>query len=372
MPTDFPQSFRKTETPAAPAIPDDHRTPAAINHTRARYPDRPSTEWPDMTRQRQLPVIPASFFGIVLGLAGLGNAWRAAHRVWSLPAVVGESLLLLATLVWITLVAFYVAKWIYASHHARSELSHPVQCCFVGLIGVSGMLIAGAILPYSRGVALILFVVCVIYTVLFAAWRTGTLWQGGREAAHTTAVLYLPTVAGSFVTAAVASALGYADWGQLAFGAGLFSWLAIESVLIHRLYTAEALPLPIRPTLGIQLAPPTVGAIAYLGISSGPPDLFVHALLGYGLLQALILIRLLPWIRAQPFSAGYWGFTFGLSALASAPLRLIERGETGPIALLAPYLFIGANVIILAMSLATLNLWARGKLLPPVPAPAAS
>jgi tellurite resistance protein len=24
------------------------------------------------------PIIPASFFGMVLGLAGLGNAWRAA------------------------------------------------------------------------------------------------------------------------------------------------------------------------------------------------------------------------------------------------------------------------------------------------------
>jgi len=37
--------------------------------------------------------------------------------------------------------------------------------------------------------------------------------------------------------------------------------------------------------------------------------------------------------------------------------------------LLAPYLFIGANVIILAMALATLNLLARGKLLPPAPPP---
>lgn len=25
------------------------------------------------------PIVPAAFFGIVLGLAGLGNAWRVAH-----------------------------------------------------------------------------------------------------------------------------------------------------------------------------------------------------------------------------------------------------------------------------------------------------
>nr|WP_283255995.1 hypothetical protein [Dyella humicola] len=74
--------------------------------------------------------------------------------------------------------------------------------------------------------------------------------------------------------------------------------------------------------------------------------------------------RLLPWIREQPFSPGYWGFTFGVAALAAAPLRLIERGETGPIALLAPYLFAAANLIILGMAIATLNLLVRGKLLP--------
>lgn len=322
-----------------------------------------------MPTPSRLPIVPASFFGIVLGVAGWGGAWRVAHRVWALPAMIGESLLLFAALIWLTLLTLYTAKWIVARPAAITELGHPVQCCFVGLIGVTTMLIAAAALPYSRATADVLFVLGAIYTLAFAVWRTGGLWQGGREAAHTTAVLYLPTVAGSFVTAAVSSALGYVGVGELAFGAGMFSWLAIESVLIHRLYTAEALALAIRPTIGIQLAPPTVGALAYLNLTDGPPTLLVHAMLGYGLLQALVLLRLLPWIRAQPFSAGYWGFTFGVTALAAAPLRLIERGDTGPIAALAPYLFLGANVIVLVMIVATLRLLLQGKLLPaPVPA----
>lgn len=322
-----------------------------------------------MPNRLKLPMVPASFFGIVLGLAGLGNAWRVAHRVWQMPAAVGEMILAIATLVWLTLLAFYIAKWIVARPYAISELGHPVQCCFVGLIGVTAMLIAVSALPYSRGVAMTLFIAGMLYTVGFAVWRTGGLWQGGRDVAHTTAILYLPTVAGSFVTAAVAATLGYSGWGELAFGAGLFSWLAIESVLVQRLYTAEALPPPIRPSLGIQLAPPPVCALAYLSLTEGPPTLFVHALIGYGLLQVLVLARMLPWIRAQAFSAGYWAFSFGISALAAAPLRLIERGETGPIAQLAPYLFVGANVAIGLMAAGTLYLLLRGKLLPPPPAP---
>ena len=42
---------------------------------------------------------------------------------------------------------------------------------------------------------------------------------------------------------------------KLAFGADMFSWLAIESVLLHRLYTASALAPALRPTLGISNCP---------------------------------------------------------------------------------------------------------------------
>jgi len=49
--------------------------------------------------------VPASFFGIVLGLAGLGGAWRAAARVWHLPVAVGEALMLAAGVVWALMLA---------------------------------------------------------------------------------------------------------------------------------------------------------------------------------------------------------------------------------------------------------------------------
>lgn len=44
-----------------------------------------------MTTRFKPPIIPAAFFGIVLGLAGLGNAWNAAHQLWHMPALVGEA-----------------------------------------------------------------------------------------------------------------------------------------------------------------------------------------------------------------------------------------------------------------------------------------
>jgi tellurite resistance protein len=317
-----------------------------------------------VTLKDSLPVIPASFFGMVFGILGLGNCWRVATRIWALPSGVGEALMLIGSLVWAVLVMLFLAKWFVRGREARAEFEDPIQCCFVGLVPVSTMLVALAALPYYRSLAFALFSLGVSGTVLFAIYRTGQLWMGGRDPASTTPVLYLPSAAGCFVIAIVSGEFGYAEWAPLAFGAGLFAWVTIESVLIHRLYTVNALPPVLRPTLGIQLAPPSVGTVAYLSITSGNPDLAAYGFIGYGLLQAVILIRLLPWILIEPFAISYWAFTFGGTALPLACLLVVERGDKGPIALLAPALFAIANVVILGIGIGTILLLLKGRLRP--------
>lgn len=317
----------------------------------------------------RLPLVPAAFFGMVLGLGGLATAWRSASTLWSnLPSTIGEVIGLVAVAVWAIVALLYALKWILARDQALAEAEHAIQCCFIGLAGVSTMLVAVIVLPYSAVAAWIFFLSGAAFTLLFALWRTGRLWQGNRDAASTTAVLYLPTVAGSFMTAIGASALGHADWGQLAFGAGFFSWLAIESVLINRMLTAPEMALPLRPSMGIQLAPPAVGCVAYLSVTTGIPDVLAHAMLGYAVLQALLLLRLLPWIMRQPFAASYWGATFGATALATAVLRMAGRGDGGAVQTLAPVLFVTANIVVGLIAVGTVLLLVRGKLVPaPVP-----
>jgi tellurite resistance protein len=309
--------------------------------------------------------VPAAFFGIILGLVGLGSAWRMAAAMWTVPPVIGEAIMLTATGVWAVLILLYAAKWIWAGVEALAEFRHPVQCCFIGLVPIATALIGIAIRPYALHVAATLAAAGIVGQLIFGLYRTGQLWMGGRDPTTTTPVLYLPTVAGSFVSAITLSAFGHPEWGAPFFGVGVLSWFAIESVLLHRLYTVAELPAALRPTLGIQLAPPTVGCTAYLSITSGPPDLFAQMLLGYGLFQALLLIRLMPWIVRQPFAPSYWAFTFGLAAIAIAFLRFVERGASGPIPLAAPYVFTAVNLAIGGIAAGTLWLLLRGRLLPP-------
>ncbi|HVI27055.1 dicarboxylate transporter/tellurite-resistance protein TehA [Hansschlegelia sp.] len=305
---------------------------------------------------------PAAYFGIVLGLAGLGGAWRAAALAWRLPGLIGEAVYILAGAVWAVLVLLYAVKAVLAPDKLAAEVAHPVQCCFIGLAGVATMLVAGGLAPHAAGAGTVLFSLGLLFTLGFAVWRTGGLWQGGRDPSATTAVLYLPSVAGSFVSATGAAALGHPEWGQLAFGAGLFSWLAMESVLLHRLLTGPETPVALRPTLGIQLAPAPVAAVAYLSVGGGAPDLPAHALIGYALLQVLVLARLSPWIAKAGAVPGLWAFSFGATALATASILLVAHGDAGALIVLAPALFVAANSLIVGLAVMTLALLLSGRM----------
>ena len=320
-----------------------------------------------MRENSGLPIVPVSFFGMVLGLCGLGGSWRAAHALWGVPAIVGEAIMAAGALVWAVVLLLYVLKWTLARPAALEELHHPVQSGFVGLAGVATLLVSIGAAPYSRALAEGLLLAGALFTLGFGVWRTGGLWRGERDPEAATPVMYLPLVAGSFVTGTACGVLGFQDWGQLAFGAGLFSWLAMESVLLNRFQHGSALPPAQRPSLGIQLAPPVVGAVTYLSLTDGGPDIFARALLGYGLLQLLLIARLLPWILRQPLSPAYWAFTFGLTALATATLLLVARGETGVLAVLAPFLLALATGVVALASAHSLWQLASGRLLPPSP-----
>jgi tellurite resistance protein len=264
----------------------------------------------------------------------------------------------------------YARKWIAQREQAVAELQHALQSSFAALAPVSSMLAAMALIPFSRDAATALFVLALAAQLALGLALNGRRWMGGRPPELVTPAVYLPSVAQSFVAATASAAFGWHQLGLLFFGVGLLAWLALESLILQRAATGTALPPALRPLLGIQLAPAVVGGGSWMALTSGAPDTFAFLLLGYGLYQALLLLRLLPWIREQGFVPGYWAFSFGTAALPALAMRLAERGATGLVADLAPVLFVAANVVFALLVAGTLRLLARGTLLAAV-APAA-
>jgi tellurite resistance protein len=246
-----------------------------------------------------------------------------------------------------------------------------VPSAMVALVPVSTLLAAITLKTLAPAVAWTLLVAGLAAQLGLGLWLTGRFWQGGRPPESINATVYLPAVAQNFVAAIASASFGWTTLASLFFGAGLFSWLALESMVLNRAATLTPLEAAQRPLQGLQLAPAVVGGLAYVGLTSGPPDLMAHMLLGYGLYQALLAARLLPWTLKSGFTPSYWAFSFGVMALATMALRMQLRAPDQALwPLLTPVLFVLANAVMATLLWRTLSLARQGRLFPPrVPAP---
>lgn len=312
---------------------------------------------------QQVLNLPAGYFGMVLGTIGMGFAWRYASTLWPVSPWPGEILVMLAVVIWFLLSVAYLSRALRFPQSVLAEMRHPVMSSFVSLFPATTLLVAIGFVPWYRPLSLGLFSVGVVVQLGYAAWQSAGLWRGKHPQEATTPGLYLPTVANNFISAMACGALGFHDAGLVFLGAGVFSWLSLEPVILQRLRSAGELPGALRTSLGIQLAPALVACSAWLSVNGGQADTFAKMLFGYGLLQLLFMLRLLPWYLSQPFNASFWSFSFGVSALATTGLHLGQSSASGFFHAIAVPLFIFTNGIIALLLVRTFVLLMQGKLL---------
>lgn len=307
--------------------------------------------------------LPSSYFGMVLGIIGTGFAWRYAASILPVSDLPGNMLIGLASAIWLILVAFFLFRLICYPYSVLEEIRHPIKSCFVSLFPATTTLVSIGIEPWFPFFALILFITGAVGQLSYASWQSAGLWRGSHPATAATPGLYLPTVANNFISAMACGAFGFHDAGFLFLGAGVISWITLEPSIVHRMRSAGEMPKEVRPSLGIQVAPAFVACGAWLAVNGGEVDVFAKMLFGYGLLQMLFIIRLLPWYANQPFSPAFWAFSFGVSSMANTALHLGHSAPDGALHVLSIPLFIGANLIIAFLVLRTILLLLRGNLL---------
>ncbi|MBG2710621.1 dicarboxylate transporter/tellurite-resistance protein TehA [Proteus columbae] len=291
----------------------------------------------------------SGYFGVVLGMIGTGIAWRYAAKEHNYPSYIGEIFIGVGCLVWLTLTLFLLGKWLFHRHAILDEIKHPVASGFTSLFPATTVLVSIGLSPYSPLFSLVLFSLGAIAQLAYSSWLIGYQWKGEYPKMATTPVLYLPTVANNFICAMACGAFGFNDLGILFFGAGVFSWLSLEPAILNRIRSEGLMDEKSRLSFGIQLAPALVACSAYLAINDNHIDFFAKMLLGYGLLQLLFMVRLIPWFVKQSFSLPFWSFSFGVSALAKASLNMSMASNSHFMQLLSTALFIFANLIILLL-----------------------
>ncbi len=306
--------------------------------------------------------VPASFFSIVLGLAGLGAAWRSAAHAYGVSDWLADALLAVSAALFLAVLAAQLLRAVRGGA-LRSELEHPISGSLAALGPASLLLLSAGVSMHFRDLALVLFWIGAAGQVAIGVWLAGRWVLAAADPKAVTPALHLPSV-GFLLAAVAAGAVGRVDAGWLFFGAGIVLWLVVAAALLDRYVSAGELPAAVRPLVALEIAPPAAALLAWQSLEGGAPDTVSRILLGFGLFQALVVARLLGRLRDVPFSPSYWAFAFPLAALAAGALRQSAAAPGSVAAALALPLFIVANAAIAAIAWQTIVAASRGKLLP--------
>lgn len=77
--------------------------------------------------------LPAGYFGMVLGIIGLGFSWRFAATIWPVTTLPADVLVILAILIWALLMFAFITRLIRHANTLREEIGHPLKSSFVSL-----------------------------------------------------------------------------------------------------------------------------------------------------------------------------------------------------------------------------------------------
>jgi tellurite resistance protein len=261
-------------------------------------------------------------YAIALGFAGLGGVWTEAQSTVNASPLVGLCLVVAAFIVWLWLTVRYVVGLIRSPGALAADLDHETTGPSVAYLPVVAILITthfhaqlGSVAPWINGIFVaMLAVVCAF---LLTRWVSGSFAVSSPHPGY-----FLPVVAGPFIASLGFSTEFEHGAAVAAFGVGVFFWAITGSVVFGRLMTGGPLAPGSLPSLGILLAPPATGGVAWFAANGGHPDSVTDVLGGVLVLMLLLQLCLIPRYRRGGFSLDFWAFSFPLASTANYSVRL--------------------------------------------------
>ena len=295
---------------------------------------------------------PPAIFPSIMGLYGLGLAWRRGAVVFDLPAGIAETILGAVTLLFLFSLLAYAVKLLRRPAVILDDLR-----ILPGRAGMAAMVLCLYLLsitaaPYSAPLARAILWLGFAIHGGFALLFIYQLATGPAEQRRITPVWHLGFVG------PIIGALAATVFEQYLLALAIFVATAVVAALIWAVSAEQivkaTVPAPLRPLLAIHLAP-----LALFGLVADALELEAVALGCAGIAALVVLwcaVRV-RWLTEAGFSPLWGAFTFPIAATANLWLAVggIWR-VPGAVALVA------ATLIILPISWKMLQLWARGQL----------
>jgi tellurite resistance protein len=324
----------------------------------------PSNVTPLKAGQRTwLNRVPAGLFGLCVGLFAFAGAWRRAEGLgWSYAQAVSLAMGYTAAALLGLLSLLYLLKAVRHFSAVKAEFNHPLGSSLVAMMPLAYLQATAYFASPGQAIWLEIALLALAAHAMMSLRLLPLLTVGGHETLAITPALYLPPLAGALVGSMALAQLGYTGWAAFLFGVGLSAWALLELRILNRLFEGP-LPMPMRFTIGLEIAPSAVSVLAATVIWPALPAEVMVVGLGLAAGPVLAVWARYKWWSQAPFSAGFWTFVFPLSAITSVVIVAVHRAgwphEVAGLALVA------LTALVVYLSWRTVVLLIKRKLLPP-------
>lgn len=309
----------------------------------------PPPEFPPR-RPARFAKTPPAIFPVMLGLLGLGLAWRRVLLALGLDAGLADAMLGAVSALWAFGLIAYAAKMWRRLSVVLDDMRVLPGRAGLAAAGMGGMLVAAALAPFAPVAGAAVLVASLVLHLAQAIILAIVLLRLPPEAREVNPAWHLNFV-GFIVGGLAAVPLGWTGLAWALVAVTLPIAVAIWGISLVQLIRRIP-PAPLRPLLAIQLAPASLFASVLALLGQGAASQVFAALAAILLLVLLISAR---WITATGFSALWGAFTFPLAACASA---FVLTGWTVAGAIVA----LVALAIVPAIAWKVLTLWGGGQL----------
>ncbi|MDF1749457.1 MAG: SLAC1 anion channel family protein [Alphaproteobacteria bacterium] len=330
------------------------------------------TSLPDDVATDPIPAslqhMPVTLFSAGLGLAGFAIAWREAGIAFGIGPIPGTVFIGITFGVFLVLLALYGVKTLRHRQAVFDEFHHPIQGNLFATATMTMMILASSLIGLSHNLATLIWGIAAIANMAITICVVTKWISQDNHISHATPIWFIPVV-GNLVTPIIGAPLGYTDISWMVFAVGLIFWIILFTVVFYRLLFERAMEKPLRPTLTILIAPPSLCFIAYAVLNGGHIDGTAQMFFGIAVFMLLILI---PQVRAMmqlPFGLSAWSYTFPMAAFSTAAI-LYADAIGGIIAHGMAVAAIGVTTLIIAVVGAkTIAYILAGKVFRPVETP---
>ncbi len=298
---------------------------------------------------------PPAIFPPMMGLFGLGLAWRAASENLGVTTAFGDLILGATTIIFLFALMAYLAKPLRRPGVLLEELRVLPGRAGLAAASLCLLLLAATLVPLAPSLATTLALLGFGVHLAFAILMIVVLVTGPSEGRVVTPIFHLVFV-GFIIAGISANDLGRPDLAQALIWATMIPAGVIWGISLRQLFTRIP-PAPLRPLLAIHLAPASL--FATVAQDAGLPQVaLAFAAIGAVILLALVISA--RWVTEAGFSPLWGAFTFPVAAFAGALLRISDG--VGPIAIAGGVILVAASLFIPVIAYRVLKAWADNSL----------